>query len=96
MGHMKLKKVKKKTKIKSILIITFIYIIFSYTFYNSLKNNKDISNEQFINFLLNNGNANFTYEYKFPTIVNKTIGYLLKIDFTKPYNCACFNFCIYY
>ena len=85
MGHMKLKKIKKKTKIKSILIIAFVYIIFSYTFYNSLKNNKDISNEQFINFLLNNGKANFTYEYKFPTIVNKTIGYLLKIDFTKPY-----------
>ena len=84
MAHMKLKKIKKKTKIKTILIISFIYIIFSYTFYNSLRNNKDISNEKFINFLLNNGNANFIYEYKFPTIVNKTIVFLLKIDFTDP------------
>ena len=81
---MKLKKISKKNKFKSIFIIIFIYIIFSYTFYNSFKNNDKISNEQFIMFLLNNGNANFTNEYKFPTILNKTMTYLLKIDFTKP------------
>jgi len=84
MAHMKLKKVKKKTKIKSILIITFIYLIFSYTFYNSFKNNKNISNEQFIMFLLNNGNSNFTNEYRLPNFINKTMSYMLKIDFTKP------------
>ena len=84
MAHMKLKKISKKTKLKSIFIIIFIYIIFSYTFYNSFKNNDKISNEQFITFLLNNGNSNFTNEYKFPTILNKTMTYLLKIDLTKP------------
>ena len=85
MAHMKLKKLSKKTKLKRIFIIIFIYFIFSYTFYNSIKNNKKISNEQFITFILNNGNSNFTNEYEFPTILNKTMTYFLKIDFTKPY-----------
>lgn len=84
MSHMKLKKKNKKKKYKNILIIIFIYFIFSYTFYNSLKNNKNISNEQFIKFLLNNGNSNFNNEYKIPTIINNTVNYFLKIDFTKP------------
>lgn len=84
MSHMKLKKPNKQSKIKYILLIIFIYFIFSYTFYNSLKNNKSISNEQFILFLLNNGNSNFTNNYKLPNIINKTMSYILKIDFTKP------------
>lgn len=84
MSHMKLKNKPKKKKIKYLLLTIFIYFIFSYTFYISFKNNKNISNEQFIKFLLNNGNSNFTNEYKFPNIINKTVGYLLKIDFTKP------------
>lgn len=86
MSHMKLKnKTNKKNKrFKYLIIMTFIYIIFSYTFYNSFKNNKEISNEKFINFLLNNGNSNFATEYKFPNIINKTISYLLKIDFSNP------------
>ena len=84
MAHMKLKSNNKKKKFKYIFIIIFIYFIFSYTFYNSFKNNKAISNEQFILFLLNNGNSNFTNEYKFPNLINKTMSYLLKIDFTKP------------
>jgi len=85
MTHMKLKKkVSKKRKIKYIFLIIFIYFMFSYTFYNSFKNNEDISNEQFINFLLNNGNSNFTYDYKFPSIINDMMTYFLKIDFTKP------------
>ena len=82
MAHMKLKKISKKTKLKSIFIIIFIYIIFSYTFYNSFKNNDKISNEQFITFLLNNGNSNFTNEYKIPEVINKTMTYFLKIDIT--------------
>ena len=39
---------------------------------------------KFINFLLNNGNDNFTHEYKFSNIINKTMTYLLKIDFSNP------------
>lgn len=84
MSHMKLKKPTKKKKIKYILLIIFIYFIFSYTFYNSFKNNESISNEQFIEFLLNNGNSNFANDYKFPNLINKTMSYLLKIDFTEP------------
>jgi len=84
MARMKLKKPSKKKRIKLIIIIVFIYFIFCYTFYNSLKNNEKISNKQFITFLLNNGNSNFTNDYKFPTIVNKTMTYFLKIDITKP------------
>ena len=84
MAHMKLKKPTKKKKIKYLLTTILIYFIFSYTFYNSFKNNKNISNEQFINFLLNNGNSNFANEYKFPKIINQTISYFLKIDFTNP------------
>ena len=85
MSHMKLKnKTNKKKKFKYIFLTIFMYFIFLYTFYNSFKNNKIISNENFINFLLNNGNSNFTNDYKFPNIVNKTVSYLLKIDFTEP------------
>jgi len=85
MGYMKLKKQgKSKRKYKLIITILFIYVIFSYTFYNSFKNNKDISNEKFITFLLNNGNSNFANEYKFPKIINETMSYLLKIDFSNP------------
>ena len=84
MSHMKLKKTTKKKKIKYTFLVIFVYLIFAYTFYNSFKNNENISNEQFINFLLNNGNSNFTNDYKFPSIINKTMSYILKIDITKP------------
>ena len=84
MAYMKLKKRTKRKQFKYIFLVIFMYLVFSYTFYNSFKNNKNISNEQFINFLLNNGNSNFTNEYKFPNIINKTMSYFLKIDFTNP------------
>ena len=85
MAHIKLKKTtKQKRKYKLILTLLFIYTIFSYTFYNSFKNNKSISNKQFITFLLNNGNSHFVNEYKLPSFINNTISYILKIDFTKP------------
>ena len=86
MPHMKLKnnKQKKSKKLKYTILIILIYFIFSYTFYNSFKNNKNISNEQFITFLLNNGNSNFDKECKFPNIINKTMSHLLKIDFSNP------------
>lgn len=80
--HMKLKGKKKRPKILWLLLIT--YLAFAYTFYYSFKNTKNISNETFIKFLLNNGNANFPQDYKIPSIINKTINYFLKIDFTNP------------
>jgi len=82
--HMKLKGKNKKNKHKYIFLIIFIYVIFAYTFYYSFKYDQSISNETFIKFLLNNGNANFVNEYKVPYIINKTINYFLHIDFTEP------------
>lgn len=84
MGGMKLKKVSKHKKIKFIFLILLIYIVFAYTFYYSFRNNKRITNEEFINFLINNGNSNIYNDKKLPKIINKTLGYILKIDITKP------------
>ena len=84
MAHMKLKKLSRKKKIKSIFIIIILYLVFAYTFYYSFKNNKTITNEEFIKFLLNNGNANIKNDYKLPKVISKTLNYFLKIDITKP------------
>jgi len=81
---MNLKKRKKHFRFKYVIYIFLIYFSFSYTFYFSLKNNKNISNEKFINLLLKNGNANILYEYDLVNIVNDTVNYLLNIDFRKP------------
>ena len=84
MAHMKLKKIPKKKKFKYLILIMSVYLVFAYTFYNSFKNNQSLANEEFIDFLLNNGNANFTNDYKLPKVINKTISYILKIDITNP------------
>ena len=84
MAHMKLRKVSKKKKIKYLFLLIIIYLVFSYTFYYSFKNTKETSNEIFIKFILTNGNANFENNYKLPKIINKTLFYILKIDFTNP------------
>lgn len=87
MKKMNLKKSKKKKKIfkiKYIIYITIIYFTFSYTFYNFMKHNENITNEEFINMLVQGGNANIINEYKLTTIVNKTMIFLLDIDLTKP------------
>lgn len=85
MKKMKLKNKKlKKYKIKITIYLLIIYVSFSYTFYTFMKNNKKINNEEFINMLVNSGNANIINKYKMPTIINKTMIYLLKIDIKKP------------
>ena len=84
MPQMKLKKLSKRKKTKFIFLIIIIYLVFAYTFYYSFKNNEIITNEKFITFLLNNGNANYLNNYKLPNIVNDTLGYLLKIDIRHP------------
>lgn len=83
-NKMNLKKRKKHLKFKYLIYVIMIYFAFSYTFYFSLKNNKDISNEKFINLLLKNGNANILYEYDLVNIVNDTVNYLLNINFKNP------------
>jgi len=80
--HMKLK--GKKRSHKYLFLVIIIYLVFAYTFYYSFKYDQSINNEAFIKFLLNSGNANFPNEYELPKIVNKTVNYLFKIDFTKP------------
>ncbi len=83
MSKMKLKGIRKRRN-KLFLFLILTYILFSFTFYYSFKNNKSINNQEFIKFLLNNGNANFTNDYKLTNMVNNTVNYLLSIDITKP------------
>ena len=85
MPHMKLKNNKKKHKLKYLILIIFTYFIFAYTIYNSFKNNKNIMNEKYINFIIDNGINYHTDNYKFPKLLNSTVNYLLSIDFSKPY-----------
>ena len=84
MSGMKLKKISNHKKIKFIFLVIVIYLVFAYTFYYSFRNNKQITNEEFIKFLINNGNSNIYSEEKLPKIINKTLKYILKIDITKP------------
>ena len=84
MAHMKLKKIPKRKKFKFIFLLIISYLVFAYTFYYSFRYNKITTNEEFIKFILNNGNANYLNNYKIPNIINKTMGYLLKIDFRHP------------
>ena len=81
---MKLRKISKKKKFKFIFLIIIIYLVFAYTFYYSFRNNKKVTNEEFVNFLLNNGNSNMLDSDKFPKVINKTLSYILNIDITKP------------
>lgn len=78
----KKRKLTKKIKIGFYLLI--IYLTFAYTFYYSLKNNKTVSNEEFINLLVQTGNANILNQYKATSIVNSTMKFILNIDLTKP------------
>ena len=83
-NKMNLKKRKKYFKFKYLIYIFIIYFSFSYTFYFSIKNNKNISNEKFINLILQNGNANILHEYDLINFVNNTVNYFLNIDFKNP------------
>lgn len=85
MALMKLKKIPKRKKIKFVFLLFITYLIFGYTIFYSFKNNSKITNEEFINFLLNNGNLYELEDKGLPRIINKTLGYILKIDITKPY-----------
>ncbi|MBQ6494773.1 MAG: stage II sporulation protein P, partial [Bacilli bacterium] len=75
---------RKIIKFKYLIFISFIYLSFSYTFYNMIKDNNKISNEEFINILVSSGNANIINKYKTTNIVNNTMKYLLKINIKKP------------
>jgi len=78
------KRKKKRTRLKILFYLILMYIGFAYSFYYSFKEKESISNEEFINILVSTGNANILNEYKTTNIVNKTMNYLLKIDFNNP------------
>lgn len=83
-GKMKLKKPIKKRIKKTFIYIVIIYLIFSITFYYSLKNSSAINNTEFINFLLKGGNSHLIGDYKLVSIVNKSTKFLFNIDLTSP------------
>ena len=81
---MKLKRITRYKKFKIGFLILMIYAVFAYTFYYSFKNNNEVTNQEFINFLLENGNSNLTLDKSVPKLINYSLKYLLKIDLTKP------------
>lgn len=83
-GKMKLKKRIKRRITKSFFIFIIIYILFSLTFYYSLKNSNKVNNTSFVNFLLKGGNSHLVGDYKLVNIVNSTTKYLFNIDFKNP------------
>ncbi len=86
--HMNLKNVRKRKKIIKCKILFYsliIYSSFAYTFYYTLKSNKKVSNEEFINLMVFYGNANVLNQYKIPNLVNATMKLFFNIDFKKPY-----------
>lgn len=81
---MKLKDTTKKRLRKSFFYVVFIYIIFSITFYYSLKNSSEINNTKFINFLLKGGNSHLIEDYKLVNIINSSTKFLFNIDIKNP------------
>ena len=81
---MKLKDTTKKKIRKSFIYIIFIYLMFSITFYFSLKNSNEINNTKFINFLLKGGNSHLISDYKLIDIVNSSTKFLFNIDIKNP------------
>lgn len=84
MKKMKLKDTTKKKIRKYFIYILFIYIVFSITFYFSLKNSNEINNTKFIDFLLKGGNSHMITDYKLVDIVNNSTKFLFNIDIKKP------------
>lgn len=81
---MKLKGVTKKRIRKSFIYVVFIYIVFAITFYYSLRNSSEISNEKFVNFLLKGGNSHLINDYKLVDFINSSTKFLFNIDIKNP------------
>lgn len=81
---MKLKSTTKKKMRKSFIYVVFIYIVFSITFYYSLRNSSEVNNTKFINFLLRGGNSHMIGDYKLVNIVNSSTKFLFNIDIKNP------------
>lgn len=83
-GKMKLKKTGKKKIKKTFFYFIMIYIVFSITFYYSLKNSNKIDNTKFINFLLEGGSSSTLTNYKLIDIVDYSTNLLFNIDIKNP------------
>jgi len=81
---MKLKGTIRRRIRKSFIYVVFIYIVFSITFYYSLRNSSEINNTKFINFLLRGGNSHMIGDYKLVSIVNSSTKFLFNIDIKNP------------
>ena len=81
---MKLKDTTKKRIRKSFIYIIIVYVVFSITFYYSLRNSSEINNTRFINFLLRGGNSHLISDYKLIDIVNSSTKFLFNIDIKNP------------
>ena len=80
---MKLKKISKAKKIKYFFLIIIIYLIFGYTIYYSFKNSSNLTNEEFIKFVLNNGSVYDIDREGMPTFLNKALSYIVIILMKK-------------
>lgn len=83
-GKMKLKGIVRKKIRKSFIYIVMVYVLFSVTFYYSLKNSNEINNTKFVNFLLKGGNSHLVGDYKLVNMVNASTKFLFHIDLKKP------------
>lgn len=83
-GKMKLKGIVRKKIRKSFIYIVMVYVLFSVTFYYSLKNSNEINNTKFVNFLLKGGNSHLVGDYKLVNMVNASTKFLFHIDLRKP------------
>ena len=81
---MKLKGSSKKKIRKLYIYVVFFYVVFSITFYYSLRNSNEISNVNFINFLLKGGNSHLISDYKLVNLINSSTKFLFSIDIKNP------------
>lgn len=82
--RMKLKNTVRKGISKTLIYMVFIYVVFSITFYFSLKNSNEINNEKFITFLLKGGNSHLISDYKLINFINSSTNFLFNIDIKNP------------
>ena len=81
---MKLKRSSRSKIFKFFIYSIVFYLVFSVTFYFSLRNSNGINNTKFINFLLEGGNSYLLEDYSLIDIVNTSTNYLFNIDFKNP------------
>ncbi len=86
MGKMNLKKPKKKKKfkIRYLLYLGIIYLSFAFTFFYTMKDRPIVTNKEFINLLLQEGNLDSLPKYKVTSMVNSTVKFFLNIDLSNP------------